>query len=105
MNQFIFIDLIPNQMYSGVRPMRLALAPKPGCRRGGVLPPQIPFSLGTLRYRGIWPPSNPGRVPGPDREFCPLIPKPQLPPCIKQTKQNFEYQYFRTSSELDPSYL
>ena len=44
-------------------------------------PPAIPFSLGSFRYRGVCPPSKPGRVPLPDLAFCPRMPNPQVPPC------------------------
>lgn len=46
-------------------------------------PPAIPFSLGSRRYSEVWPPSKPGRVPLPERDFWPRMPKPQLPPCKK----------------------
>ena len=45
------------------------------------VPPAIPRNLGIRRYRGTCPPSNPFRTPGPDRDFWPLMPKPQLFPC------------------------
>ena len=38
-----------------------------------------PF-LGRRRCRGICPPSNPGRTPPPDRDFCPLCPRPEVLP-------------------------
>ena len=34
-----------------------------------------------LLYKGICPPSKPGRVGLPERDFCPLIPKPHEAPC------------------------
>ena len=37
--------------------------------------------LGSRRCNGICPPSNPGRVGRPERDFWPLMPKPQLAPC------------------------
>jgi hypothetical protein len=45
------------------------------------IPPAMPRSFGRRRYSGIWPPSNPGRTPDPDLDFCPRIPNPQLAPC------------------------
>ena len=45
----------------------------------------MPFSLGRRLYRGIWPPSKPGRVLGPPRDFWPRLPKPQGPPCSTDT--------------------
>lgn len=48
------------------------------------IPPAIPRSLGICLYRGVWPPSKPGRdAPPPERDFCPRMPNPQLPPCIR----------------------
>jgi hypothetical protein len=45
------------------------------------MPPAIPLSLGNFRYSGVCPPSNPGRMPLPERLFCPRIPYPAVPPC------------------------
>jgi hypothetical protein len=39
-----------------------------------------PVNLGTRRYSGVWPPSNPGREGRPERDFCPRMPNPQEPP-------------------------
>lgn len=51
-------------------------------RLGGA-PPAMPRSLGIWRYSGVCPPWKPGRLPAPvpERDFCPRMPKPQLPPC------------------------
>ena len=51
--------------------------------QGKGVPPAIPLNFGICRYRGVWPPSKPGRdAPPPARDFCPRMPKPQLPPCV-----------------------
>src|SRR5690348_12241242 len=46
-----------------------------GCLNGLVKP-----RLGMRRIRGIWPPSNPGRVWPPERAVCPLPPLPDVLP-------------------------
>ncbi|GER32782.1 (NiFe) hydrogenase maturation protein HypF [Striga asiatica] len=48
-----------------------------------------------FRERGICPPSNPFRTPGPDRDFWPLIPKPQLPPCPAECPRPFRFRFLR----------
>ena len=35
-----------------------------------------PTNLGSRRWSGIWPPSKPGRVGRPERDFWPRLPKP-----------------------------
>ena len=61
------------------------------------VPPAIPRNLGIRRYRGTCPPSNPFRTPGPDRDFWPLMPKPQLFPCPAEIPLPFLFPFF-----LDP---
>lgn len=50
------------------------------CRRPS--PPAMPFSFGSLRYRGVCPPSKPGLIPLPDLDFWPRMPNPADPPCV-----------------------
>jgi hypothetical protein len=61
-------------------------------------PPAMPLSLGSLRYRGICPPSNPGLVPLPDRDFWPRMPKPQVPPCRLARSHARRHQVCRSVS-------
>ena len=37
-------------------------------------------NVGNLFCNGSWPPSNPGLTPPPDRDFCPLSPRPAVLP-------------------------
>ncbi len=37
--------------------------------------------LGTRRWSGIWPPSNPRLKRNPERDFAPLLPRDAVLPC------------------------
>ena len=54
-----------------------------------------PVNLGKRLYNGVCPPSNPGRVGRPERDFCPRIPNPQVAPCPAAIPRPFRVRFLR----------